>query len=560
MMKQFTDLMTPVSWLCLVLGGIPPLIILFEPTWKEFLIVIAVDQVAFFLTQKFDQKFFLKFYPESKVFFPKVQENVIKNLRGKELRDLLVSLTLFPKRRALYVFCISFLKLFPSCLIILFYWQYEGTVFYQFLKFITFESIEMAFFYGVVFVEHHRFTSQKIAEFHKKYNWSSAFDGLVVPYSRKDFIFQENISLLVIAVFFICLQLVVFFSEPRLSPTDMAIKITCLGFIAIILFSRIWYLSRSFFMSGLEKIFQQFNHLGPQYQNICLPLHTSGILAKFEKTFNLMSKRIKGREQELSEWALYESENSRYKALGEISGLIAHDLGTPMHVMQFCVNELKENPELINDPLYLSQLSENIKRSVELVNTLRAYLKNPKKVGNSTSFEEAYEHALKLLKMQYLKQSYEKVLLHVDEDTMKLRISLSRMDLIHILYNLYKNSLDNLIENNIKDPKIEITTEKVFSSKCQILISDNGTGLTTERFEKMTGYRYFASPQSTFKEGLGLRLVRRLVERNKGELKVVDNNEKQVLGTQFLLTIPLEVHSHSHTHNQYTLSESSLRS
>ena len=51
----------------------------------------------------------------------------------------------------------------------------------------------------------------------------------------------------------------------------------------------------------------------------------------------------------------------------------------------------------------------------------------------------------------------------------------------------------NMLDNQIEDPKLSITLNHKEDEKCSILIKDNGTGLTEEKFEEMTSYHFFQS-------------------------------------------------------------------
>src|SRR5690606_28203303 len=105
---------------------------------------------------------------------------------------------------------------------------------------------------------------------------------------------------------------------------------------------------------------QKFDHSKQEV----LPLHTTPALANFEKTVNELTSRLVAYERELSGWIISKTEESRYTALGEIAGLVVHDLSSPLHVINFCTSQLRENPELVSNPRYLDQLTTNGERSL----------------------------------------------------------------------------------------------------------------------------------------------------------------------------------------------------
>ncbi|MGZ3698905.1 MAG: ATP-binding protein [Bdellovibrionota bacterium] len=100
--------------------------------------------------------------------------------------------------------------------------------------------------------------------------------------------------------------------------------------------------------------------------------------------------------------------------------------------------------------------------------------------------------------------------------------------------NLLSNSIRNLLDNKITHPEIEIGVAEETEQDFFLFFRDNGTGLESERFEQLTAFA-FQGLKSSSREGLGLRLVRRLLERVGGGLQILPSHSS---GTSFRIRLP----------------------
>ncbi|MBI1859501.1 MAG: sensor histidine kinase [Deltaproteobacteria bacterium] len=128
-----------------------------------------------------------------------------------------------------------------------------------------------------------------------------------------------------------------------------------------------------------------------------------------------------------------------------------------------------------------------------------------------------------------------------DESLHALSLRISEADFIHVLLNLLRNSYEDFVRHGKHDGRIVISAVRETSSTVTLRIEDNGSGLTLEEFESLTSLTHFNRTMHTSdaKHGLGLRLVRRLVERYDGELSLQANSA--LAGTAFHLTLQTSV-------------------
>src|SRR5690606_37002552 len=112
-LQDFTAPVSPVSNLIVFVCFMLMYLSVLDLKWWEFLVFIGVDTLALIITLIFDKKLFLKLYPETELFFPKIDQQRISRLSesGKdELFDALISM---PRKRVFYVYLVNYLKAIP---------------------------------------------------------------------------------------------------------------------------------------------------------------------------------------------------------------------------------------------------------------------------------------------------------------------------------------------------------------------------------------------------------------------------------------------------------------
>ena len=93
-----------------------------------------------------------------------------------------------------------------------------------------------------------------------------------------------------------------------------------------------------------------------------------------------------------------------------------------------------------------------------------------------------------------------------DSAAYSVGFKMMKADFIHVLLNILSNSVQNLLDNQIPDPKITIQLEEKNADNVVLSIRDNGTGLDAQRFEQLTSFVYPPSEQGAAREGLACGL------------------------------------------------------
>jgi signal transduction histidine kinase len=537
-LRRFNDCLSGASWAFFSLFLIIyPLVL--HAGFKVMLISVVVDTLAFGVAQHFTLRIVRERKPYAKFFMPDLDVEGFRALSEPERVRALEELVSFPRFWAGLSFVMTFLKLVPTFGYFV-YALYPGLSVGQALaRLLVILLLLNSYFVSAIFLESHDLASRLITQLHEKVSLTDIFDQISFPPAREDFEFFEKAAVASIWIFMLSLQILTLFSYRDHSPEFQVFVLVTIGVIGLALASRIATLSRTYFMNGLRRVFSAFETFEPSEQSRqVLALHSSPLLARFERTVNRLSGRLTAYEEEISQWTVRKAEETRYSALGEISGLVVHDLSGPLHVIQFCSEQLGEKKGPEADERYRRQLAASVERASNLVMSLKAYLRNPGKGSESCRFGEPHEDAFRLVRTRFYGEGFELVAFQVEEALRAVEVAIPRAEVIHLLWNLYSNSLQNFITH--KNPAPVIRLELVASTDpamAEILIRDNGTGLHPEQFEQMTTHVFRETRGGTGAKGsLGLRLVRRLVERRGGSL-AVDPPAEGATGTVFRLRL-----------------------
>lgn len=181
---------------------------------------------------------------------------------------------------------------------------------------------------------------------------------------------------------------------------------------------------------------------------------------------------------------------------------------------------LKEAANLINDVLHISKLRLLEEISFEELDLNELLVETIFKYNNIIQKKE--------IDFQYINNEGYKILIRGDKTLLELAFS-----------NLLNNAVKYVDENGIVQLKVDC-----LSSEVKISMFDNGIGIPAEDQEKIFKdfYRAPNVKKSYEGSGLGLSIVKQIIERHNGTIKVESPaavDDKSNHGTRFHITIPL---------------------
>lgn len=218
--------------------------------------------------------------------------------------------------------------------------------------------------------------------------------------------------------------------------------------------------------------------------------------------------------------------------LETIVSAISHDLKTPIISAKGFLNIMKDKygKKLDKQVLwYLKCIENSIKRSEELVKDL-LNLSNAEKMLNAIEkvyIKDVIKSAIRNIS-HLVKSRKPKIIIHGDN----LRINSNWHALFHIFTNLIANAIKYTPDD--RKPHVLVNIEK-HDNQFLFKIKDNGVGLTSKEIQYI--FKPFNKVKTLEREGsgVGLSIVKKLVEGMGGTIDVVSEKNK---GTEFIIKIP----------------------
>jgi PAS domain S-box-containing protein len=240
-----------------------------------------------------------------------------------------------------------------------------------------------------------------------------------------------------------------------------------------------------------------------------------------EKLEELVEKRTELLKQAQSKLVKTE----RLAAIGELAGMVGHDLRNPLTGIKNSAYYLKKKGAAISEVQateMLDVIDKCVDYSNKIVNDLLDYSREIRLELQECSLRKLLAEALAMLnipeKVEILNHVPPELHLKVDSDKIK-----------RVFINLIKNAVDAMPNGG----KITIDSEEVNGS-LKISFSDTGTGISDEVMPKLFSPLFTTKAQGM---GFGLAICKRIIESHGGKITVKTAKGK---GTTFIVTLPIE--------------------
>lgn len=217
--------------------------------------------------------------------------------------------------------------------------------------------------------------------------------------------------------------------------------------------------------------------------------------------------------------------NERFVAIGELAGMVGHDLRNPLTSIQAATYYLKKKNANLDDTSkeMLATIEKSIQYSNKIINDLLDYSRDLKLKIEETNLKSLVANALAMtpapeeIAVRNLTQDCHK--LNVD------RLSMSRvfMNVINNAFEAMPNGGTLTIRSTKRQGNVEVSFE------------DTGSGMTQQTLDKLWTPLFTTKAKGM---GFGLAICKRIVEAHGGTIQVISVPER---GTIFTLTIPQNI-------------------
>ena len=308
--------------------------------------------------------------------------------------------------------------------------------------------------------------------------------------------------------------------------------------IYIIIVSLLLFISITIAIRFSSRFFRSINNLilasteiGQGNLNTKVPeIKTDKDMEVLNKNFNSMISRLKNQQEKLII-------NERYKAWGNLSRKLAHEIKNPLTPIQLTIDRIKnkyskqitnEDQESFRENLKI--INSQIKQIENLVNEFSDFARMPKPILKRNNLVKLLNENIKLLSA--INKSIEIDLTKRDEEIL---LECDKEQISRVFINLIKNSIESIeqkVEKNL-DFKKKISID-ISSNNDHILISieDNGVGFDKNNIEEILNPYYTTKKNGT---GLGLSIVNKIINDHKGELEFIPINNGAKIQIRFYL-------------------------
>jgi len=249
------------------------------------------------------------------------------------------------------------------------------------------------------------------------------------------------------------------------------------------------------------------------------------LLRRLEEYSKGLEVTVEARTQELREAQRNLLKAERLAAIGELAGMVGHDLRNPLSAIKNAVYYLKLKQDDINDKnrkTMFEVIDNAIRHADKIIADLQEYSREMQITHVSCSLRDCLNDALSLIQLpkniQIIDQVAETPLIKID----KTKIS-------RVFLNLVKNAVDAMPNGGTLQIKSEHVGDKV-----KITFADTGCGMPKELLAKLYTPLVTTKAQGM---GFGLAICKRIIDAHGGNIAVESHIGK---GTTFTVTLPIE--------------------
>ena len=308
--------------------------------------------------------------------------------------------------------------------------------------------------------------------------------------------------------------------------------------IYIIIVSLLLFISITIAIRFSSRFFRSINNLilasteiGHGNLNTKVPeIKTDKDMEVLNKNFNSMISRLKNQQEKLII-------NERYKAWGNLSRKLAHEIKNPLTPIQLTLDRIrtKYTGQITNEDQQsfkenLKIINSQIKQIENLVNEFSDFARMPKPTLKRNNLVKLLNENIKLLS-----EVNKTIEINLNKKEEEILLECDKEQISRVFINLIKNSIESIEQKVEKNPdfKKKILID-ISSNNDHILISieDNGVGFDKNNIKEILNPYYTTKKNGT---GLGLSIVNKIINDHKGELEFIPINNGAKIQIRFYL-------------------------
>lgn len=306
--------------------------------------------------------------------------------------------------------------------------------------------------------------------------------------------------------------------EDNLQQYIQIIMITSLVLI-IIGIGLSWYIS-NYLTQNIRDISNQMLNINLNEDFTPITYHNDDEFLPLVNSYNKSLRMIEEQKQLLS----YKEKESAWR---EMAKQVAHEVKNPLTPMKLLIQNFerkfdKNTPDIdIKVQRLCRSLVEQIDLIVKVANAFSEFTKLPEKKDETLNVNEEIYSIVRVFD--------EKREIEFNNPKEEILINFDKSFFQRIMSNVILNAQQARKEDKPLAIKVDIEN---LNKKVKIVIQDNGVGISKERMERIFEPNFTTKSSGT---GLGLTMVKRMIEDYKGEISISSEEGK---GTKVVIIIP----------------------
>jgi len=269
-------------------------------------------------------------------------------------------------------------------------------------------------------------------------------------------------------------------------------------------------------------------------QNICSLLSTSFSKEELYEELASQKKELENAFSQLKNAQLQIVQSEKLAALGQLVAGVAHEINTPLGAVSSNLDLLTKLAENSSDDNSLKEfLTEITPVNKEALRRIEHLVKSLK---NFTRLDEA---KLKKIDIHEGLKSTIDLIAHETKNKVEIKTHFEKLPLIACFPDYINQVFMNILLNacqSIKDTGIVEIFTYIDNQYVCIKITDNGSGISKEHLNKIFDFG-FTTKKIGQGTGLGLALVKKIIDEHKGKIEVDSQLNK---GTTFIISLPIK--------------------
>jgi PAS domain S-box-containing protein len=227
---------------------------------------------------------------------------------------------------------------------------------------------------------------------------------------------------------------------------------------------------------------------------------------------------------------------SRLTAIGELTGLIAHEVRQPLTAISARAGACRSwlghvPPDMDKANSAIALIEQYAHRASGVIESIRQMTRKATPTRASIDINDLINETATLLNSEIHRQ---RVLLKIDLGVGLRPVCGDRIQLQQVIMNLMINGIEAMAGTDHQPRLLRLSTESNSSNTVLVTVTDNGPGLPLSNKSDLFEAFFTTKPNGL---GVGLTICRSIVETHGGQLWV---NENTTSGATFKFTVPTE--------------------